>query len=206
MNIVDPLLCTYVIEESGFTEAQGLDLAASMGAYWLESNKDAPLLHEWLDSGHRKHFRRAKPNVFEKLQSELPSVVLEQSGLRLWASPLTRFSEIPKIVKKLQMSNFSFVEDNSYISKGLVTVRVNETLEMSFGKAAVAAAHATQELVRRLEVEDSNLLDIWKRTGYSTTVARGNLIEVSGFQSAIEDFGLTEVPAGSITAQAFLRN
>jgi peptidyl-tRNA hydrolase len=203
MNLQDPIVCTYVLEESGYTENSGLALAATMGADWLHFNQNDPLFEEWLASGYRKHFRRAKPAVFQRLIEDFPGTVRSAGGsARLWASPLTRSEEIPKFVKRLQMSNFSFADSALEYRQAPVTVRVNEKLEMSFGKAAVAAAHASQNLALKLKAEDSALLDIWRSTGYAVEASRGPFVETTNPTGVVEDFGITEVPAGSITAQA----
>lgn len=204
---MDPIVCTYIIEDSGFSEPEGLALAGSMGAYWLSANKHDPLLEEWMTSGYRKHFRRAKPVAFEKLLTEIPGTVFSHNNTRLWASKLTRSEAIPKLIKRLQMSNFTFTDGGALeTSTALVKVIVNESLAMSFGKAAVAAAHSTQNLSLLLESDYPELLDIWRNSGYSTLTSRGSFEVTSNPMGSVQDFGLTEVPAGSTTAQAFIIN
>lgn len=203
---MDPIIATYVIEETGFSEPRGLSLAATMGAHWLNANENDPLLEEWLASGYRKHFRRAKTSVFERLISEVPGVVTFDGKTRLWASTLTRSEDTPKLVKRLQMSNFTLseAEVDPDSDESPVQVIVNDELGMSFGKAAVAAAHASQNLALLLKAESPQRHDIWREMGYRTVVSRGKFSEDHVFIATVEDFGLTEVAAGSVTAQAFI--
>lgn len=202
---MDPIVCTYVIEDTSFSESEGFSLSASMGAHWLVENSEDPLYSEWLDSGYRKHFRRAKTAAFEKLIAELPGTILVGETTRLWASSLMRSEAIPKSVKRLQMSNFTLALNKSEEEKeALVRVAINSELEMSFGKAAVAAAHAAQNLAIGLKAIQPASLDIWKGTGYANIATRGTIVKRSTLTGSVQDFGLTEVPAGSTTAQAFL--
>jgi len=205
---MDPIVCTYVVEEPIFSEAAGFKLAAAMGSKWLETNAEDPLLAEWLDSGYRKHLRRAKASVFKRLIEEIPgTVVTDDRGARLWASPLTRATKIPNLVKRLQMSNFSFRTVEPLTSLMLqddsVQIVVDRNLDMSFGKAGIAVAHASQNLTLALRELDPTSLDIWRSRGYPVLPFRGEFLKGDEPTAIVEDHGLTEVEAGAITAKAF---
>ena len=202
---MDSIICTYVIEDTHFSEPEGLALAGSMGAKWYFEKKSDPLYDEWITSGYRKHFRRAKPSAFNKLIQDTPGALISSSISRLWASNLMRSEDISSSIRRLQMSNFTLdasqITDNAF---ALVEVVVNNQLEMSFGKAAAAAAHATQNLAVLLEVTNSTLLDPWRKSGFAITASRGVIVDRATPFGSVQDFGLTEVPAGSTTAQAFI--
>lgn len=201
---MDPIVCTYVIEDTHFSESEGLSLAGTMRASWVIEQKSDPLYGSWLDSGYRKHFRRAKTAAFEKLIEEIPGMVLSSPHTRLWASPLMGTEELPKLIKRLQMSNFTLTPNIAVTELAPVGVVVNSELSMSFGKAAAGAAHAAQNLAIELERSYPALLDIWAKAHFATTASSGELIERDSISASVQDLGLTQVPAGSITAQAFI--
>lgn len=202
---MEPIVCTYIIEDTGFSEAEGLSLSASMGAYWLALNRKDLLVDEWLNSGYRKHMRRAKSSVFEKLMGEHRFTVLSGPTTRIAALQLMRAEAIDKSIRRLQMSNFSLSEAvKTPLLQALVEIVVNSELAMSFGKASVAAAHASQNLALELEILNPAFLDIWQRQGYTSRASYGLIEERNTLNSFVRDSGLTEVPEGSITAQAFI--
>jgi len=209
---LDPLLCTYVIEETPpsdewYAFEEGVALAGVMGAQWISEHVESPTeeLNEWLSQGYRKHLRRAKTKDFDKLVDEVPGLILEGSYGRLFASVLHRKSTAPKTLNRLQLSGFKVSERRAKLPAAPLEIMVNESLSMSFGKAAVAAAHAAQNIFLKYHSEPTPSFDNWINHGFSATASQG-LVEPSSVQYAqVEDFGLTEVPAGSITALAQLR-
>ena len=88
---------------------------------------------------------------------------------------------------------------------------VREDLKLSAGKLAVQVAHAAVMAVERAEKMDKSVVSDWKREGQKKVILKvpdvSNLFRVredaerAGVPSAIvADAGLTEIPAGTITA------
>lgn len=211
---VDPLLVTYVIEEASgeseewYSTEEAAELSALASADWLLEHSDPSPLNfdSWLASGFRKHLRRAKPAQFEKLIAEVKGSVIAGPYGRLFVSEIHRRSETPKLISKLQLSGFKPREKQSgSASDSRVEIILNESLGMSFGKAVIASAHAAQQLALTLMSEDIENLNSWAMNGFETNVSFGNPYPSSVKYALIEDHGLTEVPAGSITALAQIR-
>lgn len=202
---MEPILCTFILEEGDYTEQQAFQAVALAAVLWLDDEHDHALLEEWFATGHRKHLRRAKPAQFERVLNEVDGGALfaDTDGPRVWVSKLHRANETPKLVARQQLSGFKFTAAGEPDQTAAVQVRLNPDLSMSFGKAAVATAHAVQNLSIKLAEEADELLDIWAEDELTIAVERGDFAARPEFAVAIQDHGLTEVPAGSVTAQAF---
>jgi len=202
---MEPILCTFLLEEGDYTEQQAFQAVATAASLWLGDEHDTSLLKEWFKTGHRKHLRRAKPNQFARVLAEVDGggLFAQSPGPRVWVSDLHRADETPKLLARQQLSGFKFTELGDADSNAPVQVRINPELSMSFGKAAIATAHAVQNLTLKLAEEADGLLDIWAENELSVAVKRAPFEERPEFAVTIHDHGLTEVPAGSITAQAF---
>lgn len=214
-NEIDPLLVTYVIEEAfsengeWYSTLEAAELSAHGSVLWLLQNIDRypATFQPWIESGYRKHLRRAKPAQFEKMISELEGLVVSGPYGRLFISEIHTKNETPKILSKLQLSGFKAQEKNDSVidSEALVNVILNDDLGMSFGKAVIAAAHAAQQLALLLASETPEEFNGWAVNGYLVKASFGTPVSSSVKYARIEDHGLTEVPAGSITALAQLR-
>jgi PTH2 family peptidyl-tRNA hydrolase len=88
---------------------------------------------------------------------------------------------------------------------------VREDLKLSAGKLAVQVAHAAVMAVERAEKSDKAAVSNWKSEGQKKVVLKVGTVqdlfrlreeaERAGIPSAIvADAGLTEIPAGTITA------
>jgi PTH2 family peptidyl-tRNA hydrolase len=88
---------------------------------------------------------------------------------------------------------------------------VREDLKLSAGKLAVQVAHAAVMAVERAEKMDKSIVSDWKKEGQKKVILKvagvPDLFRVredadrAGIPSAIvADAGLTEIPAGTITA------
>ncbi len=88
---------------------------------------------------------------------------------------------------------------------------VREDLKLSAGKLAVQVAHAAVMAVERAEKSDKATVSNWKSEGQKKVVLKVGTVqdlfrlreeaERAGIPSAIvADAGLTEIPAGTITA------
>lgn len=207
----DPLLSTFVIEERldsdgvWYSTEEAARLAASLSVrlYLKEIALEPELTIEWLESGHRKHLRRAKPAQFNKLVSEVSGLVEEGPFGRMFATDLHRKSETPALLSKLQLSHFKeTLKESPAPSDSVVEIVLNDALGMSFGKAVIAAAHVAQAMLLSLyDNSDTERLKLWEASSYDVCVRWGN---VETFESDVQivDHGLTEVASGSVTAVA----
>lgn len=217
MNTENPYVVTYFFEEMAdavgrwHTVESGATFAAQLSAKWFfdRCHRKTPALDEWLATGYRKHARRAKTKNFDKLVEAFPGEIVSTPHGRVFASELYRAGELPKEFRSEQLSNFKVsydaVEPNSETP---VLVTVNSELGMSFGKAVVAAAHSAQNLVlEHFNKGHVRELSSWADKGFPLSVTLAPVPQglVEGTYAEVRDFGLTEVPEGSITAVAQLR-
>lgn len=213
----DPFVVTYIFEEPPDADVRwhsiesGASAAAQLSALWIATRLDdgSADLGEWLDTGYRKHARRAKSRNFAKIIDNYPGEVIETIYGRVFASEPIRFSELPQDFKREQLSNFKVKPHRMPVGEtSPILVTVNEDRGMSFGKAVVAAAHAVQNLITQdLAHQESVELRDWAEAGFPVEVKVGALPHdmVEQTYAKVEDFGLTEVPEGSVTAIAQLR-
>lgn len=211
-NEIDPLLVTYVIEESlgadgkWYSTVEAAELSAHGSVLWLIEHIDRypAEFHPWLQSGYRKHLRRAKIKDFERLIAEEKGLVVTGPRGRLFISEIHSKSQTPKVLSRLQLSGFKPHDESPWASSfdAPVEVILNDSLGMSFGKAVVASAHAAQQLALTLMTEDPEALNTWSLADYRVNASFGIPEVSSGKHARIEDHGLTEVPAGSVTAVA----
>lgn len=217
----DPYVVTYIFEEPSdasvkwHTLEQGASFAAQISAKWVSKNREKlgePAFTQWLSSGYRKHARRAKTKDFEAAvelleSTPLEGVVLHTPNGRIFVSLPLLNSEIPSKVKKLQMSNFKVSEVPYSANYSPVVVIVNAELNMSFGKAVIAAAHASQLLILEEIPKNDKILSEWELLNFANEVRVDSLPSdlVEHYYAVVRDFGLTEVPEGSITATAHVR-
>lgn len=199
------VLKTYLVEDTTLPELQVLSALATVGALQATESTTSPLADQWYNTGYRKHLRRAKTGQLARVEEELSGKSYDIDGVRVWVSEISEQDDIPNMIRRQQLSGFKF-DQSKFLSSAPVTVRINDDLGMSFGKAGVAAAHAGQLLVLKLAAGDSPAFDMWMQAGFKTQAEYGAIDVVNFTGATVEDYGLTEVPEGSLTAQAFIAN
>lgn len=208
----DPLLVTYVIEESygpngeWYSLEEAAELSGLLSALWTirKIHEYPPEFDEWISSGYRKHLRRAKPADFEKLIAAEPGHVVQGEHGRLYASNIHRKSETSKLVSRLQLSGFKPQEKGREPFASMVKVILNQELSMSFGKAVIASAHAVQLMTLRQLSEDQELLNAWAEDDYFLRAVVAPVPDDESNYVKVVDHGLTEVASGSVTAAIHL--
>lgn len=213
-NHADPLVVYYIVEEGDFSAQELAQACAQASVEFMnrpvEEDKYEDL-DEWSGGRYRKILKRAKTKDFEKLSDEGEGFTYEnEGGVRLFISGITRRSETPKLVSKLQVSGLKVSDAVTHSDPAKVLIVLNDSIAMSPAKAAIAAAHVAQEAMGEIDNRSVDAYLSWDSDGSPLSVEYGtindDLLENSATLAVIRDAGLTEVEPGSITAVALWRN
>lgn len=211
----DALSMTIVVKDTkDFTITQLAEtVAIAVASFTPVSYVDAPdNWKEWNETNFRKILKRMKPNQFDKIAEKTPETIdkyFYRSGSEnvevVVFEPLRKSEKIDAL-KTAQVSHFTTVDEElSSVTKfGVPVVTLNKELNMSAGKASVAAAHALQKLREHMFVNDSLSFQMWE-AHKRIHVRWDSIDENDDSVVVIHDSGLTEVIPGSITAVAEMK-
>lgn len=181
-----------------------LDPRAERDGAWREP------LHHWISGRIRKVARRARGSHWRAVQ-QLPGVTVTVGDAEVRALVPTRVADTPREVSRLQISGgVAAVDERPRVPPGVPSLLVNPALDMSLGKTAAQAGHATMTLAAML---DDGALRSWAAADYGCAVRDATEDEwrqlVPGDDPAgawrergvvaTRDAGLTEVDPGTIT-------
>lgn len=173
---------------------------ASIGAY--VAHRDDPAWNEWLQGRFTKTARRAKPTDLDKLlESDVPAFGISVGDASAAAATPMRYADFPKVLAKAQVSGTDFPREDGHVEPpSAVALFVDEKL--TTGKASAQAAHALwmwamsvgfDAFVGPLGIPLSvDLVDQELLKAMQPDVGQKIL--------RVHDAGLTEIPAGSLTA------
>lgn len=160
----------------------------------------------WMSGRFGKLLKRLKPKYFAKMIETVEGYLYVEGNVSLFVIQPFRRSELPTLAKKAQVSGLQLLEDEesntpkTNLSTG-IRITLNNSLNMSASKAAIAAAHALQLLRDSIySLKDEPLKEVFENSEIEvvwSTIDSNNLPEI-----VIRDAGLTEVTPGSITAVA----
>lgn len=150
-------------------------------------------LEEWLETGYRKSVRAIKrpqdfdlPDIAEKIS------VAPFTSVSAGATLPMRKEELPSTLRRAQVTGWEHKvldQEPEPRDLGKHLLLLNESLGMSCGKAAAQAAHAL--MMFALAHQTVPYLDV-------VFAPEEVLLDTDGYK--VVDNGLTEIPAGSLTA------
>ncbi|GGK44213.1 peptidyl-tRNA hydrolase [Nocardia camponoti] len=158
----------------------------------------------WQRSRIRKVARRARGAQWTAAQ-DVPGVTVEVNGAQARAFVPGPVGKIDPRVRKLQIGGTDLEHDQPAAPPvGLPVLWVNESLEMSVGKAAAQVGHASMLLAGALPVE---VVAEWAKRDFACSVRSASAGEwaslvdevKAGRAIAVRDAGFTEVAPGSMT-------
>ena len=164
----------------------------------------------WCSARIRKIVKRAHGSKWEKayalIGADIPGEVAECGDAAVACFVPMKASEQPPEIRKLQVSGLDLARDLDRVDQPLpyLSIVLEQDLDMSSGKAIAQACHAAQLAFRYLEDAGDQT---WKASGFKTSVSRGDVksaVEEHACPVIVRDAGFTEIPAGSVTAAAYL--
>lgn len=195
-----------VNETNEFSENALAQATAHAVVAFLDAARSNPewgiAVDRWRQGRIRKILRRAKNARWDKLAEE-EGLTTTFNGITVRVFVPSAMDEIPANIRKCQVSGIKVTQnewlEHPKIAPGL-QIHTNGALDMSPGKAAIAAAHVAHLTAERLTAEE---YEQWKENGYPIALSKLSNIDswVERYALvAIHDGGLTEVEPGSLTA------
>lgn len=192
--------------EAALCEAAALAVVKLLDDPRAQEEPWKSVLQEWGAGRFRKVVRRAKKSQFLTTH-EFPGITIGETGATVRALLPFRANELPKPIKRLQVSGPDLESPYSTSKRDGLEISINPELEMSSGKKAAQAAHAAQMAYQQA---DGFSRDRWRKAGFPIFVKLhsnypGEFESHANFDTVkVYDAGLTEIPAGSLTATATL--
>lgn len=189
MTLVQPICI-----DKAATHHQAIADAASASVLAYLADPTNPAWEEWLDGAHTKTVRRARAR-------DLDPLGLTAAGVARAGVPMT-YEDMPRSVTRLQVSGTDLPRTEPDVVASPVTIAVLDTL--TTGKAAAQAGHALWAWMLPLLTDDPEKVADFAARGAPVnivTVTDADLPLIAGHQ--VRDNGLTEIPAGTLTAVAY---
>jgi len=161
-------------------------------------------LEGWYDHLIRKVARRARNKAWDDVQT-VPGVTVEVRGARARAFIPGPVSDVPPLVRKLQISGTELPQDEpGAVDPDLPAILIDRGLDMSTGKAAAQVGHASMLLAARLTLDE---VREWADSGFALAVREiPNAEFVAHLDSPgalpVRDAGFTEVAPDALTVLA----
>lgn len=181
---------------------QGIAAAALASVQAFMRDAENPSWQLWASGAFAKSVRRADAKMFAKVLAAFPGHVPATVGAaRAVGLPPLPADGLPKLLAKLQVSGTQLPDGGALPSQPLAIV-LNDSLDMSTGKAAAQAAHA---LFAWLLDAGRPAVDAWAAAGFPVGIVHAGAKEFrKGARRAsgpvIQDAGRTEIEPGSATA------
>lgn len=158
----------------------------------------------WSNGRFGKLLKRMNTKDFTKLDSSVPGKSYVFGNVKLYLVEPMLQSEMPPLLKRAQIANMFVLPDSVTDSTAdsdsvLAEIFLNDALGMSPGKAAIAAAHALQVLVKNNAVTLEEALDVNNIRVSFSKISEDLKKECA---AVINDAGLTEVTPGATTSCA----
>ena len=161
-------------------------------------------LEGWYDHLIRKVARRARNKAWDDVQT-VPGVTVEVRGARARAFIPGPVSDLPPLVRKLQISGTELPQDEpGAVDPDLPAILIDRGLDMSTGKAAAQVGHASMLLAARQPLD---WVRDWAARDFALTVREvdaDTFARHAAHPTAVHvrDAGYTEVAPDSLTVFA----
>lgn len=159
----------------------------------------------WAQQAFAKSVRRANPKMFAKVLDMFPNAMVSEVGkAQAVGLPPMLANNLPKLIAKLQVSGTQLPAGGEVL-RSPISIAVNDSLEMSTGKAAAQSAHA---LFAWLTYADAVQIEHWLSQKAPVGIKhldRAEFLKLSDEAAGpvIQDAGRTEIEPGSMTAFVF---
>lgn len=200
-ELVQPIILLVDREEPA-GEQHGIAAAALASVQALLRDPENPSWRTWAQGAFAKSVRRADAKMFAKVLANFPdhALAVVGEGTAVGFSPMPACS-LPKLLAKLQVSGTQLPAGEP-LPDAPLTIVLNDSLDMSTGKAAAQAAHA---LFAWLLDAKPAVVEAWVAEGTPLRVTKLPAKEFrKGARKAagpvIRDAGRTEIEPGSTTA------
>lgn len=170
------------------------DARVAQGGWWHAQTL------AWLEGRIRKVVRRARGKEWETVRT-LESVYVNRYGVEVVILPPHPVNAPIKEVAKLQVEGLNLPHSEQYnTSSNGLNIIINPELGMTTGKAAAQFGHAVQIAIFE---NDYNTVLSWRHNSFPINFCNWDILDK--YETTIHDAGYTEIPEGSLTAQASLR-
>ena len=165
----------------------------------------APAFETWLDGRFRKVVRRARGAAWDAAGA-VPGVLVRRGTAEVRAFPPVPNASLPRELAKLQVGGTDLVdpEPPGPPPPDAARLWLPPALEMTTGKAAAQAGHASMLLWSALPTDE--LRARWRAAGYPLAVRRATPARWAALAGTapveVADGGFTEVAPGSVTVRA----
>ncbi|WP_141363331.1 peptidyl-tRNA hydrolase [Glutamicibacter uratoxydans] len=203
-ELVQPIILR-IDKEDPSTEDEGLSAVARAAVIAYLKDPHNPDWQLWADQAFAKSVRRANPKMFAKVLELFPEAMVSEVGkAQAVGLPPLPANDLPKLIAKLQVSGTQLPKSDEILGSAL-TIVLNDSLEMSTGKAAAQSAHA---LFAWLTQADPVRIEGWLAAKAPVGIRHlgtGEFMQLSEHAAGpvIQDAGRTEIEPGSITAFVF---
>lgn len=201
----DPRAMIFVVNDDKnitLTDTEVIEAVIHSMLHVLASDDAQPAVSQWLDGRIRKLVKRARNKQWDDLDNvEIFYAETTVGSAKVKAFAPIPVSQTPAEVRKLQLTGLKTTpsEDTTKTDAGL-HVTVNSELSMSVSKSAAQAAHAVQLFIMNNHEDE---VKSWVESGCIVNVAFNTITDDSSAGVVhVYDAGLTEIPAGSLTATA----
>lgn len=165
------------------------------GGAWKE-NVDA-----WLSGRIRKIARRARGVEWETVRN-MDGIYVSYGKAEIMVLPPYPVDNVPKEIKKLQVSGLDLVRDDSLVygeTCGHLQFAVNPEIVMSTGKTIAQVGHAVQLAIF---ASDRKTLNSWRENDTPLSLTSWDVFGEDAVE--VHDAGFTEVASGTLTAKSAL--
>ncbi|WP_313811325.1 peptidyl-tRNA hydrolase [Glutamicibacter sp.] len=203
-ELVQPIILR-IDKEDPSTEDEGLSAVARAAVIAYLKDPHLPDWQTWAEQAFAKSVRRANPKMFAKVLELFPEAMVSEVGkAQAVGLPPLPADDLPKLIAKLQVSGTQLPKSDEVLNS-VINIALNDSLEMSTGKAAAQGAHA---LFAWLTQADPARIEQWLSAHAPVGIrhlSKGEFQQLASRAAGpvIQDAGRTEIEPGSMTAFVF---
>lgn len=196
----NPYAMPIVVRQSPDATHEDTLLAVARGVVLiLSDSRWDEQVKQWNSSLYRKVVRRAKSSKWDSITQSLEGVTASHRDSAAFVMPPMPVSDTPREVSRLQVSGLDLPKSQSAENAPLegltLAVSMNPALDITTGKACAQIGHAAHLAILHSPPE---VVVEWENSGLHMVLGTWQ----DDAELIVQDSGLTEIPPGSVTAQA----